>query len=308
MLIKCPPSWSLSENEVTPEALYLDRRRLMVGLGGALLAPNFSSPVAAQAAGVRGESLRGELTPLGDVTHHNNFYEFGTAKDQPSKRAGTLRTRPWTVKIGGLVKKPLVLDIDQIRKLFGSEERIYRMRCVEGWSMVIPWNGFSLAKLIAYAQPLANAKYVAFQTLHDPRQMPGQRSSVLDWPYTEGLRMDEARNVLSFMATGLYGRSLPQQNGAPIRLVVPWKYGFKSIKSIVAINFVSRQPATSWNRSAPEEYGFYANVNPNVDHPRWSQGRERRIGDWLPRKTLMFNGYANEVAGMYRNMDLRRYY
>lgn len=306
MLIRQDPPWGISESEVTPEHMYLDRRSLMLGIGAASLVPSLAS--AAPLAARRTRSLAEEQTSFGDVTNYNNFYEFGLGKEDPAKRAGALKTRPWTVRIGGLVKKPLVLDIDQIMRMFPLEERIYRLRCVEAWSMVIPWTGFPLAKLIAHAEPLASAKYVAFRTLHDPRQMPGQRTGVLRWPYVEGLRIDEARHPLTLMALGLYGRTLPNQNGAPIRLVVPWKYGFKSIKSIVGIDFVDKQPPTSWNLSAPGEYGFYANVNPNVSHPRWTQSRERRIGDFLPRKTLMFNGYAEEVAGLYRGMDLRKFY
>jgi sulfoxide reductase catalytic subunit YedY len=242
------------------------------------------------------------------VTHYNNFYEFGTGKEDPAERAGTLRTRPWTVRIDGLVAKPQTIDIDRLTKLFPLEERIYRLRCVEGWSMVIPWTGLPLAKLLALAEPLGSAKFVAFETLRDPRQMPGQRSPVLQWPYVEGVRLDEAMHPLTLLALGLYGRVLPNQNGAPVRLVVPWKYGFKSIKSIVRIRLTDRQPPTSWNLSAPNEYVFYSNVNPEVDHPRWSQARERRIGDWLPRKTLPYNGYGEEVAALYRGMNLRRYF
>jgi sulfoxide reductase catalytic subunit YedY len=245
---------------------------------------------------------------LDTVTHYNNFYEFGTGKEDTARLAGTLRTRPWTVRVDGLVAKPRTFDIDTLMRAFPLEERIYRHRCVEAWSMVIPWAGFPLAGLLKQVEPLSSARFVVFETLHDPRQMPGQRTSVLQWPYVEGLRLDEAMHPLTMLAVGLYGQTLPGQNGAPIRLVVPWKYGFKSIKSIVHIRLADRQPPTSWNRYGPGEYGFYANVNPAVSHPRWSQARERRLGDWFPRATLPFNGYGEEVAGLYRGMDLRRYY
>jgi sulfoxide reductase catalytic subunit YedY len=250
-----------------------------------------------------------EPTPLKHVTAYNNFYEFGTDKDDPARNAGTLRTRPWTISIEGHVKKPRTYDVESIVRMHPSlEERIYRLRCVEGWSMVIPWIGIPLASVIKAVEPTSKARYVAFQTLLDVVQMPGQRRPVLQWPYVEGLRMDEAMHPLTILAVGLYGETLLNQNGAPIRLVVPWKYGFKSIKSIVKIRFVENQPPTSWNISAPHEYGFYSNVNPDVDHPRWSQARERRIGELGKRKTLMFNGYAEQVGGLYAGMDLRKYY
>jgi methionine sulfoxide reductase catalytic subunit len=259
-------------------------------------------------AGVKktGYVLNESQTPFKDVTGYNNFYEFGTDKSDPSAHAHTLKTRPWTVAIEGEVKKPETLDVDKLLKLFPLEERIYRLRCVEAWSMVIPWVGFPLASLIQRAEPTSKARYVAFTTLHAPDQMPGQRRPILSWPYTEGLRLDEAMHPLTLLAVGLYGRVLPNQNGAPIRLVVPWKYGFKSIKSVVKIRFVETQPPTAWNLSAPNEYGFYSNVNPDVDHPRWSQARERRIGEFLKRKTLPFNGYATEVAHLYKGMDLKK--
>ena len=247
-----------------------------------------------------------------EITGYNNYYEFGTEKDEPAQMAGTLKTRPWTVSIEGMVGKPRQFGIEDLLKLAPLEERVYRMRCVEGWSMVIPWVGYSLAELIRKVEPLGSAKYVEFQTLADRRQMPGLRSSVLAWPYVEGLRMDEAMHPLTLLTLGLYGQVLPNQNGAPVRLVVPWKYGFKSGKSIVKIRFTDKQPITSWNRAAPEEYGFYSNVNPAVDHPRWSQATERRIGEdgflQRKRKTLPFNGYGDEVASLYAGMDLKRWF
>ncbi|NUP11587.1 MAG: protein-methionine-sulfoxide reductase catalytic subunit MsrP [Polyangiaceae bacterium] len=247
-------------------------------------------------------------TPLEDITTYNNFYEFGLGKEDPAFMAGTLRPRPWTLKITGEAHKPEEIGIDDLTRLFPLEERIYRMRCVEAWSMVIPWLGFPLGKLIERAQPTSRAKYVAFKTLHDPEQMPGQRTQVLPWPYVEGLRIDEAMHPLAILSVGLYGRTLPNQNGAPIRLVVPWKYGFKGIKSIVEIRLVEEEPPTTWNRAAPSEYGFYANVNPEVDHPRWSQASERRIGELSRRSTLPFNGYAEQVAHLYEGLDLRRHF
>ncbi|MDZ7894825.1 MAG: protein-methionine-sulfoxide reductase catalytic subunit MsrP [Sphingobium sp.] len=312
MLFKFLSSSAAREADVTDERLYFDRR----GLIGAVAASALLPMQARAAAGADGTPLRVRrtrdlsdgLTSYDAVTHYNNFYEFGTDKEQPARTAGTLRTRPWTVRVDGLVGKPRTFDIDALMRAFPLEERVYRHRCVETWSMVVPWAGFPLASLLKQVEPLSSAKFVAFETLNDPRQMPGQRSAVLQWPYVEGLRIDEAMNPLTLMAVGLYGKTLLNQNGAPIRLVVPWKYGFKSIKSIVRIRLVDKQPPTSWNRYGPGEYGFYANVNPSVSHPRWSQARERRLGDWLPRATLPFNGYGEEVAGLYRGMDLRRYY
>lgn len=312
MLFKFLSSSAAREADVTDERLYFDRR----GLIGAVAASALLPMQALAAAGADGTPLRVRrtrdlsdgLTSYDAVTHYNNFYEFGTDKDQPARTAGTLRTRPWTVRVDGLVGKPRTFDIDALMRAFPLEERVYRHRCVETWSMVVPWAGFPLASLLKQVEPLSSAKFVAFETLNDPRQMPGQRSAVLQWPYVEGLRIDEAMHPLTLMAVGLYGKTLLNQNGAPIRLVVPWKYGFKSIKSIVRIRLVDKQPPTSWNRYGPGEYGFYANVNPSVSHPRWSQARERRLGDWLPRATLPFNGYGEEVAGLYRGMDLRRYY
>jgi sulfoxide reductase catalytic subunit YedY len=255
-----------------------------------------------------GTLLQDELTPYEDVTGYNNFYEFGTGKEDPARNVGAFPSRPWTVRIDGECENPGEFDVDALMKRFPSEERVYRLRCVEAWSMVIPWQGFPLKDLLGWVQPTSKAKFVEFTTLYDPEQMPGQRSGILDWPYVEGLRMDEALHPLTLMATGLYGRSLPGQNGAPLRLVVPWKYGFKSIKSIVRIRLVEDMPRNTWHLLAPNEYGFYANVNPEVDHPRWSQARERRIGEFRRRPTLPFNGYAEEVASLYEGMDLRKWF
>jgi sulfoxide reductase catalytic subunit YedY len=249
-----------------------------------------------------------ELTSLEDVTGYNNFYEFGTGKEDPARNAHTLRPRPWTVEISGEVARPARYPIEDILGRFPSEERVYRLRCVEAWSMVIPWQGFPLRDLINWVQPTSRARFVEFTTVLAPDQMPGQRRSILPWPYLEGLRLDEAMHPLTILATGLYGRTLPNQNGAPLRLVVPWKYGFKSIKSIVRIRFTAEQPRNTWQVMAANEYGFYANVNPEVDHPRWSQARERRIGEFFRRPTLPFNGYADQVASLYRGMDLVRNY
>lgn len=308
------PSCDILPSEITPPEIYRERRRFMQGMG--VLAASAALGVAPDAqagtrlAGVRSSAytLDDEKTPYKAVTTYNNFYEFGTDKSDPSDHAGSLKTRPWTVTVEGEVSKPGVYDIDSLLKLAPLEERIYRMRCVEGWSMVIPWVGFPLSELIRRAAPTGKAKYVEFVSLNDPRQMPGQRSGVLDWPYVEGLRLDEAMHPLTILAVGLYGEVLPNQNGAPIRLVVPWKYGFKSAKSIVRIRFVEKQPLTAWMRAAPQEYGFYSNVNPHVDHPRWSQAKERRIGEFLKRDTLMFNGYGAQVAQLYRGMDLQRFF
>ena len=305
----------LKESEATPEGLWLRRREfLTLGAAGALglslpgRAPAASGPTG-QALPVarRVDAAGGESpTPWDDVTTYNNFYELGTDKADPARNAGTLRPRPWTVTVDGEVKRPLTLDVDALWRLFPLEERLYRLRCVEAWSMVVPWLGFPLADLLRRVEPTSKARFVTFTTLKDPGQLPGQRSAVLDWPYQEGLRLDEALHPLALLAVGLYGRVLPGQNGAPLRLVVPWKYGFKSAKSIVRISLTERQPTTTWARMAPREYGFYANVNPEVDHPRWSQARERRIGEFLRRKTLPFNGYAAEVAGLYAGLDLGR--
>ncbi|HYG77209.1 MAG TPA: protein-methionine-sulfoxide reductase catalytic subunit MsrP [Planctomycetota bacterium] len=247
-------------------------------------------------------------TAYKEIITYNNFYEFGTSKSDPAENAHTLKTRPWTVAIDGECMKPQTIDIDSILKLFPLEDRVYRFRCVEAWSMVIPWRGFELRKLLERVEPTSKAKYVAFTTLYDPEQMPGQLRRTINWPYVEGLRMDEAMHPLTMLAVGIYGKTIPNQNGAPIRLVVPWKYGFKGIKSIVKISLVAEQPPTSWNILAPDEYGFYCNVNPEVDHPRWSQAFERRIGELLKRPTLMFNGYGEQVAHLYKGMDLKKNY
>ncbi len=304
MLIRRPPD--IPSSEITPEPLYLGRREFIAATG--LIAGSLTFPRAARAVAARAQEREDRLTPIEDVTGYNNFYEFGTDKDDPAKNAHTLRPRPWSVEIGGECARPGRFALDDLLRGVSIEERVYRMRCVEAWSMVIPWNGFPLATLINRAQPTARARFVEFTTLLDPEQMPGQRRRVLDWPYVEGLRMDEAMHPLAILATGLYGRPLPNQNGAPLRLVVPWKYGFKGIKSIVRIRFTEQMPRNTWNVTAPDEYGFYANVNPQVDHPRWSQARERRIGEFLRRPTLMFNGYADQVASLYSGMDLRRNY
>lgn len=305
---------AVKPSEITPESVYRDRRRFMqAGLALAGAAALGTPPREAQ-AGIYANIARSPfstdegLTELKDVTAYNNFYEFGTAKEDPAANAHTLKTAPWSVAIEGECAKPGTYTLEDILKPHTFEDRIYRLRCVEGWSMVIPWIGFPLADLIQRFEPTANAKYVEFVTLQDPEQMPGQRSRVLDWPYVEGLRMDEALHPLSLLAVGLYGEVLPNQNGAPLRLVVPWKYGFKSIKSIVAIRFRETQPTSTWMAAAPREYGFYSNVNPEVDHPRWSQRRERRIGELRKRDTLMFNGYGEQVAQLYQGMDLRKHF
>jgi sulfoxide reductase catalytic subunit YedY len=273
-------------------------RRSFLAAAAAGLAPLGKSPFST------GEPL----TPYKDVTTYNNFYEFGTEKSQPAERAHTLITSPWSVKVEGLVAKPRVIDIDEILKMAPLEERIYRMRCVEGWSMVIPWIGFSLGELIKRVEPLGKARYVAFESFYNSKQMPSARWAGIDFPYVEGLRMDEAMNPLTLLCVGLYGDLLPKQNGAPVRLVAPWKYGFKSLKSIARIRFVAGEPLTTWSLSNPREYGFYSNVNPKVDHPRWSQAKERRIGEFFKRDTLPFNGYGEQVASLYAGLDLRKNY
>ncbi len=295
--------------EITPKEAYLNRRQLMTGMG-ALAAAGAAGPALAKLTTVPSKySTDMKPNSLEDITHYNNFYEFGLQKTDPAAYAGKLTVDPWSVEIGGLVDKPGTYALDDILKGVTLEERVYRFRCVEAWSMVIPWDGFPLSTLLDRVGVQPGAKYIAFQTVLRPSEMPGQRSGLLDWPYVEGLRMDEAMHPLTILATGLYGEPMPKQNGAPIRLVVPWKYGFKSIKSIVKITAVADQPPTTWNLQAPKEYGFYSNVNPHVDHPRWSQASERRIGGGLfaPRvDTLMFNGYGDEVASLYAGMDLRK--
>lgn len=318
MLIRVARASDCHESEVTPEAVFRDRRRLLAaaaGLAGAGLlgsAPVYGAEKQRLQHAPSAFSTDETPTPFDDVTTYNNFYEFGTAKDDPAQNAHSLRTRPWTVQVEGEVRRAGPVAIEDLLGLAPLEQRIYRMRCVEGWSMVIPWIGYPLSALIRHVEPTGDAKYVAFETLADPGQMPGLRYPVLQWPYVEGLRMDEALHPLTLLTLGLYDEVLPNQNGAPVRIVVPWKYGFKSAKSIVRITFTRRQPVTSWNRAAPHEYGFYSNVNPQVDHPRWSQATERRIGEdgFLRRKrdTLMFNGYAEEVAGLYAGMDLTKHF
>ena len=304
MLIRRPPD--IPTSEITDESLYTTRREFLLAAGFGLGALGGLLPFARAGLPLTGSTDDDKLTPWDDITGYNNFYEFGTGKDDPARNGGTLRTRPWKVEVAGEVAKPAVYDFDDLLRGLTVEERVYRHRCVEAWSMVVPWNGIPLVSLIDRLEPTSRAKYVEFTTLLDLRQMPGQQRGILDWPYTEGLRMDEARHPLAILVTGLYGKPLPNQNGAPLRLVVPWKYGFKGGKSIVRIRFLETQPATTWNLAAPDEYGFYANVNPEVDHPRWSQARERRIGDFFKRKTLPFNGYADQVASLYAGMDLRK--
>ena len=313
MLIKSRRPSDLKSFEITPKSVFMDRRRFMMAAAAGVGLASVSLPGGARAAKLEGV-VKGpygtdeERTPFEDVTRYNNFYELGTGKGDPAKNAAGLKTRPWSVAVGGEVAKPGTYDFDDLIKPHMLEERVYRLRCVEAWSMVIPWVGFPLADVIKRLEPTSKAKYVAFQTLYDPEQMPGQRRAVIDWPYVEGLRLDEAMHPLAILAVGMYGEMMPNQNGAPIRLVVPWKYGFKSIKSIVRMDLVEHMPPTAWNKQAPREYGFYSNVNPKVDHPRWSQRTERRIGDFLRRETLMFNGYAEEVASLYAGMDLAENY
>ena len=290
----------LTERDVTPEHLFMNRRTLLAGMAAAATVPS----IARADSGLEPNSWE-------DITSYNNYYEFGTGKNDPAKHAHQLTINPWAVQIDGLVDRPGAYDFDDIMKKMTVEERIYRFRCVEAWSMVVPWNGFELADLLELAGVQSKAKYVAFETLHRPSEMPGTRRAVLDWPYVEGLRLDEAMHPLTIMATGIYGRDIPKQNGAPLRLVVPWKYGYKSIKAVVRITLTDKEPPTSWNKSQPSEYGFYSNVNPTVDHPRWSQASERVIGGGLfsPRiPTLMFNGYEEDVAALYKGMDLRKHH
>jgi sulfoxide reductase catalytic subunit YedY len=325
MLIKKPSD--IRSGEITDEKVYLNRRLFMRGaiLAGSvtatgLLYRKLNPPPAViqeqpRIAGVvqpptdeamrKGFKVDEQLTSFEDITNYNNFYEFSTEKRSVASAARNFVTRPWTLEVGGLVNKPKAFDIDELLKLAPQEERIYRLRCVEGWSMVIPWVGFPLNALLKLVDPLASARYVAFQTLLDPKRMPNQNTGVLDWPYVEGLRLDEAMHPLAILATGMYGKIMPPQDGAPIRLVVPWKYGIKSIKSVVKITLVADQPPTTWNIEAPNEYGFYSNVNPNVNHPRWSQRMEHRIGEFSSRPTLLFNGYTDQVGYLYEGMDLR---
>ena len=303
-------------SEITPIDVFRCRRAIIksaAAAGAIALGAPFGLAREARADtirlfGVRKSSLSidEKQTPYDVVASYNNFYEFGTDKSDPSENAGRMKVQPWAVSVEGEVKRPKVYDVDELMKLAALEERVYRLRCVEGWSMVVPWNGWSLNELIKRVEPTGNAKYVEFVTLADPKQMPGVRSSVLDWPYVEGLRLDEAMHPLTLLCLGVYGQTLPNQNGAPVRIIVPWKYGFKSGKSLVKIRFVEKQPQTAWVKAGPDEYGFYSNVNPEVDHPRWSQATERRLGEFTKRKTLMFNGYGDQVASLYAGMDLRK--
>ncbi|PRC94771.1 protein-methionine-sulfoxide reductase catalytic subunit MsrP [Solimicrobium silvestre] len=324
MLIRSKPSNIILSSEITPREIFEARRQFIkqcavgaIGSAGLLEMANRSAfaqnPGAQKLAAATNSNyvVIDNKTAYKDATTYNNYYEFGTDKSEPAQSAGSLKTRPWSVSIEGEINKPMKLDLDSLMKIAPLEERIYRLRCVEGWSMVIPWIGFSLSNLIKKVEPNSNAKYIEFTTLADKSQMPGLREGVLDWPYVEGLRMDEAMHPLALLTFGMYGEVLPNQNGAPVRMVLPWKYGFKSPKSIVKIRFTNKQPKTAWNTTAPREYGFYSNVNPEVDHPRWSQASERRIGEdgffTKKRKTLMFNGYS-EVASLYSGMDLKKYY
>lgn len=312
MLIKRPSD--VHPSEITPRETYLGRREFLAGavafgaLGALPAGPARASALQAAKSPL---STDEPLTPLKDITSYNNYYEFGTDKSDPAANAQKFRARPWTVTVDGEAEVKGRYNLEDLLKPHALEERVYRFRCVEGWSMVVPWLGFPLGDLLKRFKPTSKAKYVEMTTLNDPRQMPGQRYPVLEWPYVEGLRMDEAMHPLALLVTGVYGQPLPNQNGAPLRLIAPWKYGFKGVKAIVRIRFTERQPRTAWNIAAPDEYGFYANVNPAVDHPRWSQATERRLGGSLfsqRRPTLPFNGYASEVAGLYRGMDLRRYF
>ncbi len=314
----------INPSELTPESLYLSRRKFLAGAGalmvstfflsaceraGAPLPPSEGADFCISAsAGASTDELGARLTSCQDVTHYNNFYEFSTGKEEVAALAQDFKTSPWEVEVGGLVSKPKTYALEDLLDRFPPEERVYRLRCVEAWSMVIPWLGFPLAALLKEVEPTSQAKYVRFETIYDPEQMPGQKSGLLDWPYVEGLRLDEAMHDLTILATGLYGKALPPQDGAPLRLVVPWKYGFKSIKSIVKIDLVEEMPVSAWMAAAPREYGFYANVNPDVPHPRWSQSSERRIGESNRIKTLPFNGYGDEVAHLYAGMDLKKFF
>ncbi len=324
MLIKKPAD--IKSSEITPKDLYLNRRQFIASIstatitaGAALAGLDLSRPSGQARAAEKLPNIKKspystdeKQNSFKEITTYNNFYELGVDKGDPAENAKYLTTRPWSVTVEGEIKKPKTFDIDALMKLSPLEERVYRLRCVEAWSMVIPWVGFPLSALINQVEPTNNAKFIQFVTLYDPKRMPGQKpgifGNVLDWPYVEGLRMDEAMHPLTILCFGLYGEVLPAQDGAPVRIVVPWKYGFKSIKSIVKVRFVEAQPKTAWNTMQPQEYGFYSNVNPEVDHPRWSQATERRIGEFLRRKTLMFNGYGDQVASLYKGMDLKKYY
>lgn len=310
----------IKSSEITPESLYLSRREFMKSLGiislsSLILAACKGKNTKTEQEGVtrlkaqsQTDELGDPLTPYEAITNYNNYYEFTTDKEAVARLAKDFQTSPWKIEVGGLVAKPKTFDVDDLLRLFEQEERIYRLRCVEAWSMVIPWMGFPLSKLLKEVEPSGDARFVRFEAIYSPEDMPGQRNQWYAWPYVEGLRLDEAMHDLTILATGLYGKPLPPQDGAPIRLVVPWKYGFKSIKAIVKIELVREMPVSLWMAAAPHEYGFYANVNPEVDHPRWSQSSERRIGEFGRRKTLMFNGYGEEVAQLYTGMDLRKNY
>ena len=310
MLIKRPND--IPTSEITPESLYLNRRQFLGAAGavaGAALVPGLSPLLPLSTYVERGKGGEDDKpNSYEDITHYNNYYEFGPDKTDPAAHSGSFRPRPWTVAVAGEVHKPKIFDIDDILRRYPAEERIYRLRCVEGWSMVIPWSGFELSKLLNDVQPTSQAKHVAFTTVFRPAEMPGQNTDILPWPYMEGLRLDEAMHPLATLVTGLYGKPLPNQDGAPIRLVAPWKYGFKGAKAIVKIQLTRTQPPTTWSMAAPSEYGFYANVNPEVDHPRWSQKRERRLGELFRRPTLKFNGYGEQVASLYAGMDLKANY
>lgn len=318
MLIKISKNSDITESDVTDELVYQERRKFIknsTALTALTLMPALSlmSPISLSKLNFGNAiqsdySTNDELTPIDAITSYNNFYELGSDKGDPKQNAHRLKVKPWSIKVEGECEKPGEFDLEDFILPAMLEERIYRLRCVEAWSMVIPWVGVELGPILKRFKPTSKAKFVQFFTIYDPENLPGQKRSVLDWPYREGLRIDEAMHPLSILAVGLYGKELPNQNGAPLRLVVPWKYGFKSIKSIVNIRFTEEQPDTSWNIAAPREYGFYSNVNPNVDHPRWSQKRERRIGEFLKRETLPFNGYTDDVASLYEGMDLKKYY
>ena len=320
MLLRKQPD--LTYADVTPKDVYLNRRKFLkaAGLTGASILAGrglweLAEPSSHALAGAKLNvalkspfSTTEKQNSYDDVTHYNNYYEFGVDKTEPAKNAGSLKTYPWTVSIEGEVKNPRKISIDEILKLAPLEERIYRHRCVEAWSIVVPWIGYSFSNLIKAVEPTPKAKYVAFETIYDPRQMPLAKYAGIDFPYVEGLRLDEAMNPLTLLCVGMYGETLANQDGAPVRLILPWKYGFKSAKSLVKIRFIKDEPPTTWNRLAPNEYGFYANVNPHVDHPRWSQAKERRLGEFFKRETLMFNGYSDQVASLYTGMDLKKYY
>ncbi len=314
--------WELSNDEITPKSTYLNRRQILrtMGFGGAMLVggkllSHLAGPPEAVEAGNKLNvtvkspfSTTEKQSSFEDVTHYNNFYEFGTDKTDPSKNTGNFHTSPWAVSIEGEVKKPIKLSMDDILKVAPLEERIYRHRCVERWSIVVPWIGYSFSALAKLVEPNEKAKYVAFSSFYDPKEMPQAKYGGINFPYVEGLRIDEAMNPLALLCVGMYGQSLPNQDGAPVRMVIPWKYGYKSIKSLVKIRFVKDEPRTTWNLYSDREYGFYSNVNPDVEHPRWSQATERRLGEIFTRKTLMFNGYADQVASMYTGMDLKKYH